>query len=330
MIAYYGSKISQHMTRTPEGFLICHGVPIARTGQQEYLAHELGLPGDPDRPVQVQRCPEDVFSPEAIASFEGKDVTQNHPPESLTPENHALYAKGHAENVRREGDYLVADLHLKDPGLISDVENGITREVSCGYTCSYTPCRAGFRQTNIRGNHIAIVPRGRAGHKVAIQDSADALSEKGKTMNENEKKPAAASAAQEAEPAAKAQEAEPAKDAVQPAETAPAAADSTPPAPEAKPAENSMDAKLDAILNAVTTLVKALTQKAQEPAQPPAEKAEGKEDGSMDALLAGISKAAQDSAANAANRSGRTTYEAACVESQAAYDEFNPHKHKEV
>lgn len=96
MIAYYGSKISEHMTKTPEGFLICHDVPIARIGQQEYFAGELGLDGDPDRLVQVQRRPEDVFDPAAVASFEGKDVTQNHPPERLMPENHALYAKGHA------------------------------------------------------------------------------------------------------------------------------------------------------------------------------------------------------------------------------------------
>lgn len=53
MIAYYGSKISEHMTKTPEGFLICHDVPIARIGQQEYFAGELGLDGDPDRLVQV-------------------------------------------------------------------------------------------------------------------------------------------------------------------------------------------------------------------------------------------------------------------------------------
>ena len=273
MIAYYGSKISEHMTKTPEGFLICHDVPIARIGQQEYFAGELGLDGDPDRLVQVQRRPEDVFDPAAVASFEGKDVTQNHPPERLMPENHALYAKGHAENVHREGDYLVADLHLKDPGLISDVENGVTREVSCGYRCCYTPDGTGYRQTNIRGNHVAIVPRGRAGHLVAIQDSAAA--------------------------------------------------------PAEKPAGNSIDAKLDAILNAVTTLVKALSQKAQEPVQPPADADPGKDDG-VDGLLAGITKAAQDSAAQAAHRSGRTSYEAACKESQAAYDAFNPHKHKEA
>ena len=43
MIAYYGSKLSPHMTETPEGFLICHDVKIARTGTQNYLAREIGL-----------------------------------------------------------------------------------------------------------------------------------------------------------------------------------------------------------------------------------------------------------------------------------------------
>lgn len=27
MISYYGSKISDNLTKTPEGFLICHNVP---------------------------------------------------------------------------------------------------------------------------------------------------------------------------------------------------------------------------------------------------------------------------------------------------------------
>ena len=31
------------MTKTPEGFLICHSVPIARTGTQEYYPRELGF-----------------------------------------------------------------------------------------------------------------------------------------------------------------------------------------------------------------------------------------------------------------------------------------------
>lgn len=171
-IAYYGARISPHMTRTPEGYLICHDVPINRTGDQEYTARELQLDGDPDRLVVVHRYPEDVFDPAALASFEGKDITQGHPPENLTPENQAAYSKGHVQNVRRVGDNTVADLYIKDPGLASDVENNVVREVSCGYLCDYVPDGDGYKQQRIRGNHVAVVHMGRAGHDVAIKDTA--------------------------------------------------------------------------------------------------------------------------------------------------------------
>lgn len=262
MIAYYGSTISKHMTQTPEGFLICRDVPIARVGTQDYLARELGLDGEPDRPVTVERRPEDVFDPAAIASFEGKDVTYTHPPEMLAPENQSSYSKGHAENVRRAGDFLVADLHLKDPTLISEVRNGILREVSCGYLCDYTPSGAGYRQTNIRGNHIAIVPRGRAGHDVAIKDSAAGLpAEKGKVKHMSKNKSLlslfglaakdaspeqldsmveTAAAALDADPAAPAQEASPAEDNAPP----PANTQENP----LIAALNSISAKLDKLL----------------------------------------------------------------------------------
>lgn len=171
-IAYYGAQISPHMTETPEGYLICRDVPINRTGQQEYLARDLQLDGDPEQPVIVNRYPEDVFDSAAMASFEGKDVTAGHPPENLTPENHGAYSKGHIENVRRVGDQTVADLHIKDAALISDIRNGVVREVSCGYLCNYEPDGNGYKQTHIRGNHVAVVPKGRAGHDIAIHDAA--------------------------------------------------------------------------------------------------------------------------------------------------------------
>ena len=180
MLAYYGTKISPHMTDTPEGYLVCHDVPIARTGDMVYRAGELGLEGDPDRPVTVRRYAEDVFDPAAVASFEGKDVTAGHPAESVSPANHAAYSKGHVQNVRREGEKLVADLLVKDAGLISDIRNGVVREVSCGYLCSYEPEGDHYRQGNIRGNHVAVVPRGRAGREVAIKDQAAQEAEKGR------------------------------------------------------------------------------------------------------------------------------------------------------
>ena len=180
MLAYYGTKISPHMTDTPEGYLVCHDVPIARTGDMVYRAGELGLEGDPDRPVTVRRYTEDVFDPAAMASFEGKDVTAGHPAESVGPANHAAYSKGHVQNVRREGEKLVADLLVKDAALISDIKNNVIREVSCGYLCSYEPEGDHYRQGNIRGNHVAVVPRGRAGREVAIKDQAAQEAEKGR------------------------------------------------------------------------------------------------------------------------------------------------------
>ena len=179
-IAYYGTDLSPNQTETVEGYLICRNVPIARTGPQEYLARELMLDGDPERVVVVDRLPEDVFETATLASFEGKPVTDGHPPENVGPENFAAYARGHIQNVRRSGDYILADLYINDAGLASEVRNGVKREVSCGYLCNYEPAGTGYKQSHIRGNHVAVVPRGRAGHDVAIQDAAS-KAEKGRT-----------------------------------------------------------------------------------------------------------------------------------------------------
>ena len=174
MIYYFGSKLSDNISETPEGYLVCRNVPIARTGKQTYLARELNIKdGDPEARIEVERREEDVFSPAAMASFEGKDVTDGHPTEGVNASNFATHSKGHVQNVRRDGDTLVADMIIKDPVLVSEVQNKVKREVSCGYICDYVKEESGgYKQTNIRGNHIAVVPRGRAGHEIAIKDSA--------------------------------------------------------------------------------------------------------------------------------------------------------------
>ena len=44
-IIYYGTRLSENISRRePEGYLFCLNVPVARTGTQEYLPEELGLP----------------------------------------------------------------------------------------------------------------------------------------------------------------------------------------------------------------------------------------------------------------------------------------------
>ena len=111
----------------------------------------------------------------------GKPWTDEHPPENVGAENYGAYTKGHVQNVRRVGDYIVGDLYINDAILASEVKNGAKREVSCGYLCDYVPDGAGYRQNKIRGNHVAVVPKGRAGHAVAIQDAAG-QAEKGRTI----------------------------------------------------------------------------------------------------------------------------------------------------
>ncbi len=159
-----------HMTTTPEGYLICHDVPLARIGAMEYLAGELHMPGPAERIIRVNRYEDEVFAPAAMASFEGKDVTFGHPPENLT-ETYAAYSRGHVENVRRQGDFLLGDLHIKDPQLRSEVENGLVREVSAGYTAEFVPDGTDgtdgtdWKQINIRGNHVAVQSRPRCCNK---------------------------------------------------------------------------------------------------------------------------------------------------------------------
>lgn len=77
-------------------------------------------------------------------------------------------------------DYVVADLHVQDRGLIDAIQRG-KREISCGYECEYVHnADDTYSQKNIRGNHIAVVERGRAGKRAAILDSDSNQQRKGR------------------------------------------------------------------------------------------------------------------------------------------------------
>ena len=173
---YFGTRLSDNLSRRePEGYLICLNVPVARTGTQEYLPSELGLPPPDDRLIPVLRPAEEVFSPACMASFEGMPVTDDHPaaPEGVTVDNSRYLEKGHVQNVRRgappEEDLLLADLIIKDPRLIEKILSG-KREISCGYNYVLSEENGTYFQREIRGNHVAVVDSGRAGPRVSIRD----------------------------------------------------------------------------------------------------------------------------------------------------------------
>jgi hypothetical protein len=178
------------MEATPEGFLVCKEVPIARTGVQLYHATELPKPLNadgwddaPDQIVKIERTPEEVFAKQTLESFNGKPVVNDHPDNedrSVDNSNWRDLTVGIAIDVRRgtgdQENVLFADLVIFDPDMAALIVDG-KREVSCGYDCDYEQMEPGRGvQKNIIGNHVAIVEQGRCGSLCSIQDS-DSLCE---------------------------------------------------------------------------------------------------------------------------------------------------------
>ncbi len=177
MRAYFATKLSPNISETPNGFLICKNVPIARTGEQEYFGNELGLDDErSDQIVKVIREESEVFSPETLASFEGTIFTNDHPSSEVTTQNVQYLQKGFVKDVRRgegaDADKILADIIVTDSITIGEIVNDGKREISCGYKCEYVEQDGKIYQKNIRGNHVALVDSGRAGKDVAIKDNA--------------------------------------------------------------------------------------------------------------------------------------------------------------
>lgn len=160
---------------TPEGFLRLKG-RIARTGNQLYFD------GDGNEWIEHRPAAE-VFEPKSMQTFEMAIVTEDHPPEMVTVENVDKYKKGIlGSQIVRDGIYLVADILITDKKLIQSIMDGLKVELSCGYFATILD-ESGVDengqaydkvQTDIEGNHVAVVEEGRAGPecKLFISDSA--------------------------------------------------------------------------------------------------------------------------------------------------------------
>lgn len=182
---YTTENIGEKQSYTPEGFLLCKDVAIARTGTQLYADFEVSNIEARGGVVNMERTEDEVFRAETIASFEGKPVTNDHPAEDVSPDNWKSLAVGVVQNVRRglgyEDNLLLADLLITDREAIDAVRDG-KREVSCGYDARFEQIEPGRgRQTNIVGNHVALVDNGRCGARCAIKDH-DINKPKGEVM----------------------------------------------------------------------------------------------------------------------------------------------------
>lgn len=159
-------------TKLPDGRLRAEGY-LTRAGVFEYA--------NPDGSIRREYRPaNEVFHDDSLATFALVPLTDDHPPEMLDAGNARKFAVGSiGENIRRDGDHVAASLVVFDAATIEKMEAGKV-ELSCGYKCDVaeTPGVApgGERydavQTNIRGNHVALVDRARAGGNARVRMDA--------------------------------------------------------------------------------------------------------------------------------------------------------------
>ncbi len=191
---YYATvKLGPKRSLTPEGFLLCEEVPLARTGLMIYGPDETPIePAKNDEVVRITRGDEDLFNPQTLGSANGKSVTVQHPEEDVTPANVKELEVGVCLSPRRGtgalDDLLLGDLLIKAPeGIDAIMKQGI-EEISLGYDADYEQTAPGHgRQTNIIINHIALVEEGRCGPRCAIGDQKPKLNEV-KTMSKRKGK----------------------------------------------------------------------------------------------------------------------------------------------
>lgn len=160
--------------KLPNGQLRVDGC-LTRTGVFEYR-------NDDGSTRREYRSPDEVFKADSLASFAMVAVTDNHPPVPVTSSNARQYARGAVgESVRQDGDGVVAPMVIFDGELVRKMESGKVA-LSCGYevdvvnTPGVSPNgeRYDAVQTNIRGNHVALVDIARAGKVARVRmDASD-------------------------------------------------------------------------------------------------------------------------------------------------------------
>lgn len=172
---YSIQQLGPKRSLTPEGYLLCKDVPVARTGDMTYAPGEVPIAPGPDGLIHITRDADEVFHPDTLASCEGKSVTIGHPPEFVNAKNVRDLEVGSMMNLRRgdgiDADLMVADLLIKrQDGIDAVLKDGV-EQVSLGYDADYQQVSPGRGvQRGILVNHVALVPRGRCGPRCEIGD----------------------------------------------------------------------------------------------------------------------------------------------------------------
>jgi len=130
------------------------------------------------------RHPDEVFKADSMKSLQNKPFTDLHPMSGKVTTNNSkslMVGLQTGEVTKTDDDFIQTKITVTDADMISKIESGEQLELSCGYDVNvidesgvYNGEHYDAIQKNIKYNHIASVPKGRAGAKARIYcDSAD-------------------------------------------------------------------------------------------------------------------------------------------------------------
>lgn len=176
-------------TKDENGFLHVALTPISKATVNPYLGKEIegskehGF--EPDKIYYGLRDPDELAK--GAGTFNGLPLLLEHHPtdaENL-PKEWVVGSMG--TDAVFEKPYLKNSLTVTDAQAIQYIEDGTAKEISCSYRFTpdftageYTEADGSkvhydFIMRDIKGNHVALVPEGRAGHDVKVADGIDAV-----------------------------------------------------------------------------------------------------------------------------------------------------------
>lgn len=160
------------------GFWLIENNPISKEGVFPYLGKTISPQLEPNKIYNVYRPFNEISKEDTLKSFDGVPFINGH---EMIGENFTPYDKRTADgvlmNVKADNGMLYGDLKIFSEDMKSKIQAG-KKELSLGYKCDYQLCKGVFNgieydaiQTNLRGNHIALVDKGRMGNDVRVYDN---------------------------------------------------------------------------------------------------------------------------------------------------------------
>ena len=153
-------------------------IPLTKVGVFPYYGQQISPNLEPYKLYMVYRPAEEIGSDEALKTLELLPVVEDHAmlgtrPGMMPPEEKGIQGitgtEIYCENGVVYGDIKIFTEYLKN------VINSGKHEISMGYFCDYDYSSGYYNgqhydviQRNLRGNHIAIVDKGRMGEEVCI------------------------------------------------------------------------------------------------------------------------------------------------------------------